>query len=37
MGRTSPLERVVNLGENRIEMRISQSAWFPRNFCFPHS
>jgi hypothetical protein len=34
---TSCLERVMNLGENRIEMRIPQSAWFPRYLCFPHS
>jgi len=32
-----PLERVMNLGESRIEMRISRSAWFPRDLCFPHS
>jgi hypothetical protein len=31
------LERVMNLGENPIEMRISRSAWFPRDFRFPHS
>jgi hypothetical protein len=31
------IERVMNLGENRIEMRISRSAWFPRDLCFPHS
>ena len=31
------LERVMNLGENRIGMRIPQSAWFPRNLRFPHS
>src|SRR5215204_3415337 len=31
------LERVMNLGESRIEMRISRSAWFPRDLCFPHS
>src|SRR5215218_3150828 len=31
------LERVMNLGENRIEMRIPQSAWFPRDLRFPHS
>jgi hypothetical protein len=31
------LERVMNLDENRIEMRIPQSAWFPRDLCFPHS
>jgi len=31
------LERVMNLGENRIEMWIPQSAWFPRDLCFPHS
>jgi hypothetical protein len=28
------LERVMNLGEGRIEMRISRSAWFPRDLCF---
>jgi hypothetical protein len=33
----SGLERVMNLGENRIEMRIPRSAWFPRDLCFPHS
>jgi len=27
----------MNLGENRIEMRITQSAWFPRDVRFPHS
>jgi hypothetical protein len=31
------LERVMNLDENRIEMRIPQSAWFPGDLCFPHS
>jgi hypothetical protein len=31
------LERVMNLSENRVEMRIQQSAWFPRVFRFPHS
>src|SRR5215204_999769 len=31
------LERVMNLGESRIEMRITRSAWFPRDLCFPHS
>ena len=31
------LERVMNLGKNRIEMRIPQSAWFPRDLCFLHS
>jgi hypothetical protein len=31
------LERVMNLDENRIEMRIPQLAWFPRDLCFPHS
>jgi hypothetical protein len=31
------LERVMNLGENRIEMRIPRSTWFPRDLCFPHS
>ena len=39
LGRSSEsvLERVMNLGEVRIEMRIPQSAWFPRDLCFPHS
>jgi len=31
------LERVMNLGENRIGMRIPRSAWFPRDFRFPYS
>jgi hypothetical protein len=31
------LERVMNLGKNRIEMRIPRSAWFPRDLRFPHS
>src|SRR5215216_3770381 len=31
------LERVMNLGKSRIEMRIPRSAWFPRDLCFPHS
>jgi hypothetical protein len=31
------LERVMNLGENRIEMRIPRSAWFLRDLRFPHS
>src|SRR5215210_2451571 len=31
------LERVMNLGKSRIEMRISRSAWFHRDLCFPHS
>jgi hypothetical protein len=31
------LERVMNLGENRIGMQIPQSAWFPRDLRFPHS
>jgi hypothetical protein len=31
------LERVMDLGENRIEMRISRSAWFLRDLRFPHS
>jgi hypothetical protein len=31
------LERVMNLGKSRIEMRISRSAWFPRDLCFLHS
>jgi hypothetical protein len=30
------LERVMNLGKSRIEMRISRSAWSPRDLCFPH-
>jgi hypothetical protein len=30
------LERVMNLGENRIEMRIPRSAWFLRDLRFPH-
>jgi cation transport ATPase len=35
--RERELERVMNLGENRIDMRISRSAWFPRDLGFPHS
>jgi uncharacterized membrane protein YphA (DoxX/SURF4 family) len=31
------LERVMNLGEDRIEMRIPRSDWFPRDLCFPRS
>jgi uncharacterized membrane protein YfcA len=31
------LERVMNLGENRIGMRIRRSAWFLRDLRFPHS
>jgi hypothetical protein len=31
------LERVMNLGKSRIEMRIPQSVWFPRDLCFLHS
>jgi hypothetical protein len=31
------LERVMNLGGNRIEMRIPQSVWFPRDLSFRHS
>lgn len=31
------LERVMNLGKNRIEMRISRSAWLLRDLRFPHS
>ena len=31
------LERVMNLDENRIEMRIPRSAWFLRDLRFPHS
>src|SRR5215210_9477263 len=33
----SSLERVMNLGESRIEIRISRSAWFAHDLCFPHS
>jgi hypothetical protein len=32
-----PIERVMNLGENRIGMRIPRSAWFLRDLRFPHS
>ncbi len=35
--RFSGLERVMNFGENRIEMRIPRSAWSPHNLRFPHS
>jgi len=31
------LERVMNLGANRIGMRIPRSAWFLRDLRFPHS
>jgi hypothetical protein len=31
------LERVMDVGENRIEMRIPRSAWFLRDLRFPHS
>jgi hypothetical protein len=31
------LERVMNLSENRIEMRIARSAWFPPDSPFPYS
>jgi len=31
------LERVMNLGENRIEMRIPRSGWFLHDLRFPHS
>ena len=31
------LERVMNLGGNRIEMRIPRSDRFPRDLRFPHS
>ena len=34
---TLMLERVMNLGENRIGMRITRSAWFLRDRRFPHS
>jgi hypothetical protein len=34
---TSRLERVMDLGENRIEMRIPRSARFLRDLRFPHS
>ena len=33
----STIERVMNLGENRIEMRIPRSPWFPCHLRFPHS
>jgi hypothetical protein len=33
----SALERVMNLGENRIGRRIPRSAWFLRDLRFPHS
>jgi hypothetical protein len=33
----STLERVMNLGKNRIEMRIPRSAWLLRDLRFPHS
>jgi hypothetical protein len=33
----SELEAVMNLGENRIGMRIPRSAWFLRDLRFPHS
>ena len=31
------LERVMNSGENRIEMRIPRSGWFLHDLRFPHS
>jgi len=31
------VERVMNLGENRIEMRIPRSPWFPCDLRSPHS
>src|SRR5215208_2520966 len=31
------LERVMNLGEKRIGMRIPRSPWFPCDLRFPHS
>src|SRR5215211_315582 len=31
------LERVMNLGKNRIEMRIPRSTWFLRDLRFPHT
>jgi hypothetical protein len=34
---TVRLERVMNLGENRIDMRIPRSPWFPCDLRFPHS
>jgi hypothetical protein len=37
LGCGAKLERVMNLGKSRIEMRISRSAWFPRDLCFLHS
>jgi hypothetical protein len=35
--RSLALERVMNLGKNRIEMRITRSSWFLRDLRFPHS
>ena len=35
--RSLGLERVMNLGKNRIEMRITRSSWFLRDLRFPHS
>jgi hypothetical protein len=35
--RERELERVMDLGENRIEMRIPRSARFLRDLRFPHS
>jgi microcystin degradation protein MlrC len=37
IGTETPLERVMNLGGNRIEMRIPRLDWFPRDLRFPHS
>jgi hypothetical protein len=35
--RSGSLERVMNLGKNRIEMRFPRSPWFPWYLRFPHS
>jgi len=37
MARVRALERVMNLGENGIVMRIPRLAWFLRDLRFPHS
>jgi hypothetical protein len=37
VARNVNLERVMNLGENRIETRIPRSDWFPLGPHFPHS
>jgi hypothetical protein len=37
VGAAHSLERVMNFGENRIEMRIPRSAWLPHDLRSPHS